>query len=346
MRLALGPPPPAVRVFSGLAEAHERFLTLSPEGWKTAYQRSPTLLAADTYAVVLGGSSVHRGSRGVSLEQEFPAIAGQWIDRSVANLGAPGLDSHDLVAITQELVELPVGEGRPEVIVVYTGHNDFGNARFHARYGSLSAGVGAYIQSALEGLQLYSQLSRLLRPVRGTARGGGENSMPIMGEEAWNRVSLHLFKNLARLVHIAKSAGLRVVLVVPVSDLFSRPSDATCDETRCPGGRYDLAMGRIAEGDGPGAAALLREARDQDRLALRAPTELGEELKALAQGDPVVSVVDAPTGLPSRADAAIVSGEMFVDPIHFSQAGHQALGELVGRRLEVLVAEDRPPIRE
>jgi len=33
---------------------------------------------------------------------------------------------------------------------------------------------------------------------------------------------------------------------------------------------------------------------------------------------------------------------MFIDPIHFSRAGHRALGELVGRHLEELAAGDMP----
>jgi len=342
MRVALGPPPPAIRVFSGLAQEHSRFLEASSEGWKTTYQRAPTLLDADTYAAVIGGSSVHRGSPGVSLEREFPAIAEQRIHRSVANLGAPGLDSHELVALTQELADLPVDEGRPEVLVVYTGHNDFGNARFHARYGSLSAGVGAHIQSALEELQLYSQLSRFLRPVRGSSRRGHDGFVASLEEETWNRVALHLFKNLARLAHIATKAEMRVVFVIPVSNLFGRPSDPTCDESRCPGGRYDLALTRLAEGDEAGAAALLREARDQDRLALRAPAKVGEELRALAEGEPWVSVVDAEADLPSSA--GIVSEKMFIDPIHFSRAGHRALGELLGRHLEGLEVGATPAL--
>ena len=117
LRFMLGPPPPAVRVFSALGQKHPQFLEEGPSGWVTTYQRVPTVLRSDTYAVVVGGSSVHRGGPGVVTDREFPAIAGRGLGRPVLNLGAPGLDSHDLLSLVEELIDLPVGSGRPEVIV-------------------------------------------------------------------------------------------------------------------------------------------------------------------------------------------------------------------------------------
>jgi lysophospholipase L1-like esterase len=323
-------------VFSGLAQQHPSFLVHGERGYRTTYQRPPTPLQPGTYAAVLGGSSVHRGSPGVPLDREFPAIATSVSKRTVTNLGAPGLDSFDLVAITKELAALPEGQGKPQVIVVYTGHNDFGNARFHARYGTVAAGLSIRLQAALEHLQLYAQLSLLLRPVQGVTKRStpeAEAGLAALSDSAWDTVARHLAQNLAQIAFIAKSADMRVVFIVPVSDLLVRPSDSICDDTRCPQGLYDRGAHLLEQGDPTGAAKWFREARDADRLALRAPTATAEAMKRLATDDPWVSVVDATQGLPRHRGADVVASGMFTDPIHLSLAGHKALGQLLGEHL-------------
>ena len=258
----------------------------------------------------------------------------------MGDLGAPGLDSFDLVRITEELAKVPVAEGRPQVLVVYAGHNDLGNTRFHRRYGTPATAAGAHLQGFLENFQVYQQLSRLLRPAR-NARGPGRGEPerpPALSDEAWEKTLAHFEENLTRLVEVAEGVGQRIVFVIPVSNTLTPPADPTCDKTRCPRERYEEGMALVGK-DPLAAAELLREARDADRVALRSPKEIGVAMKALATAHPGVSVIDAAATLPRAPGVDVVSREMFSDPIHLSATGHEALGRLVGGQLQDLSAE-------
>ena len=95
------------------------------------YQQTPAaVLKPNTKQIaIFGGSSVHGGSIGVSSSNEFAGILNKRLPIQVNNFGAPSLDSHDILRISKELIEFSSTGW-----VLYTGHNDFGNAFFLQRY--------------------------------------------------------------------------------------------------------------------------------------------------------------------------------------------------------------------
>ena len=173
LRGLLGPPPPPVRVYRALGE-HERYFQISADGATVSalYDAEAGIPdfpvdAGGQRVVVMGGSSVHGGSPGVEDAWEFPGRLEVLTGAETLNLGQPGLDSFDLVRMLDELLAAAV---RIDVLVVYAGHNDFGNTLFENRYGTLRAGLSARALSVLGRLQLFSQLSRLLQPISGSTR--------------------------------------------------------------------------------------------------------------------------------------------------------------------------------
>ena len=122
-----GPPPPAVQVHSRI-EFLEKYLVPDRTVFVPIYQQTPVaLLKPNTKQIaIFGGSSVHGGSIGVSSSNEFAGILNKRLPIQVNNFGAPSLDSHDILRISKELIEFSSAGW-----VLYTGHNDFGNAFFY-----------------------------------------------------------------------------------------------------------------------------------------------------------------------------------------------------------------------
>jgi len=322
LRLALGPPPPPVRVYKALGE-HDVWLEPRGDGLWPAYQTDARRIPQATVVVVLGGSSVHGGTPGLQRGGEFAAVAGRQLGIPVANLGSPGLDSHDLVEVLTDLLAHREAVPDLETVVVYAGHNDFGNARFQHRYGTVSAGLAAHLQSALGHFQLYTQLSLAVRPVVGDVRRiGGVDDFEPLSPTAWQTTLRHLDQNLARMVHLTQRADLDLVLMAPMSDLSMPPVDSTCGPSRCPSRDYAAGMESLD-------LALLQRARDTDLLGLRSPTAVGEMMVAVAINSDDVEAICVEDRVPQDRVLPVPLPVLFHDPIHPSAVGHQALGELL-----------------
>ncbi len=343
LRVALGPLPPAVRVYRALGE-RERYLVPEGPGLTAAHQDDPVLLrTGELQVVALGGSSVHGGSPGVRRGGEFPGIAARHLRRPVANLGSPGLDSFDHVEILRELAQLPAGE-RPQLVLLYAGHNDFGNARFQARYGSRAAGLAAHAQSALEQVAVYVHLRRLLRPPEGRARERGVPlDLPPLTEPQWEAAGRDLVRNLDQMALITADMGARLLVLTPVSDLLRRPVDLPCADPPCAAARFDAALA-LRTIDPAAAAAGLRSARDADRVGLRAPSSAQAAMLALPQRWPHVAAVDLEARLPAAPDAPVPTPALFDDGLHFTAWGHQQVGAIAAEAARPLLPQaPRPP---
>ena len=335
MRAALGPPPPPVVVYAGL-QPHEQDFIEQDGMVSAAFQQidpqPPFPAQTDApRAAVLGGSSVHETSAGVTAEGQFPAKLAELTGIDVLNLGNPALDSHDLVRITADLRAFSM-----DAIVVYTGHNDMGNAWFHSRYGDLSAGLAARTQAGLEQLQLYSQLSRLLSPIAHSEATGANThrSPPLNATQRWAAVR-YLESNLRRIVWLAAQADIPVLLVTPVSTLLRPPVSQHCSDGPC-------AMKIWSQGMRKQDVSMLREARDRDEAPLRAPGIVTEAVRRVAAETSAV-LVDAEAGLPRENRLDTPADHLFHDHIHFTQAGHDAMAAVIAPSLRAVLSEQRLP---
>ncbi len=277
---------------------------------------------------VLGGSSVHEGHIGVGEEREFTQQLASQLGVTGLNLGSPGLDSHDLVEIVEELrgVELAA-------LVIYAGHNDLGNVAMGRRYHGRAAAVSLLVQAGLERLQLF----RLLRKGRPDKAKPKERGPPEPLSAADRAGAVRAFAgNLERIVELTAQRQRPLVLVVPASQLALEPEPQPCASPDCPLELYERAMALRGE-DPEGAAALLRRARDLDGLALRASSDLQDSVRRLARDHDGVQLVDAPAELPREPGLAVPASELFSDPLHFSEAGHRAMAEAIAPTLAPLL---------
>ncbi len=331
MRLVLGPPPPPVAVFQVKGEV-ETYLALTEQTARPTYQLQeeiPALSRTAGGAAVLGGSSVHVGGGEVETPDEFASLLQQRLGVPFHNLGAPGLDSFDLVSIVEELSAV-----RLDLIVAYTGHNDLGNTMFQQRYGGAVGSWSVRMLPILEHLQLFSQLRRALRPPEGTTHpeqpGLIRRDRSLRLTAAQQAAAVRFFTaKLGRIVWTCQRRGVPLILVVPASDLLSPPARDPC-EPGLPCAKALWQRGVLATNEGRYAEglALLQEARDRDPVTIRASSAIERAVRSFSD-EPGVTVIDAAAELPRMGEGLVPHRRLFEDAIHLSVVGHMALADLL-----------------
>jgi len=329
LRWATGPPPPPTEVHqvsppggSYLRESSGEVSALfQPRRTRQAF---PVQASAPRFAV-LGGSSVFEGGLGVGPQREFPKLLAQRSAFEGVNLGAPGLDSFDLLRICEELLQWSF-----QAVVVYAGHNDLGNAFFQKRY--QGAGV-RNTRGLLERLRLYTALRARLAPDR--LEGPGTD---LLTPQRRSKVREQLRANLQGIADLTRSHGVPLVLVVPVSRLTWRPQSQPCQSPDCPDQIFDRAM-ELQGRDPKAAGELLRRARDLDAMALRADSQVQQLVRDVAADEGAI-LADAAALLPRDPQLDVPRDGLFTDFLHFSPDGHQAMAALISPLLEDLAREE------
>jgi lysophospholipase L1-like esterase len=335
LRWGLGPPPPPVRVFR-IPAADQGYVVVDADGRGTLpYQRRPaqppfSRLAAAPRFAVLGESSVHEGTAGLRGGGEFPDLLAASTGFEVLNLGAPGLDSHQITDIAAEILEWDLTG-----LVLYAGHNDLGNTWFMERYASVHRSSEVRALALLEQSQVYCQLRRMIDPARLRGAGGQSGRRPSLeldpglSEERREISRRHFETNLRRIAFHARRAGVPLVMVTPVSNLFLAPTPGCPAEGDCAADLFEAGTARMRGGADPeGAAALLERARRADPTPVRAPSEFTETVRRVAAEEGAL-LVDAEADLPRYPGMNAPGNTLFQDQMHLTREGHQQMATLL-----------------
>ena len=297
------PPPPTSDPFLSLRSTEPLFVLepgaerfAIPEHRRTHFRpesfsaRKP---AGEYRIFCVGGSTVQ--GRPFAIETSFTS----WLELhlraaepgrrwDVINCGGISYASYRLVPIVREVLA-----HSPDLLVIYTGHNEFLEDR---SYGHLkpSQGAGARAILWLAQLRVCSFLRTGYRQLTHPDSAKSIPDGPVLSTEvealldyqggleyyhrdpAWRRdVIRHFRYNLERMVELARAAGVPVVVVNPVSNLRDSPpfksahrGDLTSDE------REELnaawVVSRRTAGDNPSGAlaALLDAVRLDDQHAM------------------------------------------------------------------------------
>lgn len=324
-RLALGPPPPPVPVFTAVAE-QDRYFEVKDGLVRPTYQFQnpipPFAATSDEPRVAfLGGSSVHGGVRTLPTDKEFPALVQRLTGIETINLANPALDSHDTVRIVEELIALDF-----DALVIYDGHNDFGNIYFNQRYVG-AASVRARAEEVLGHLRMFHTLRDTLRPPAAASRRVDDATGTVTTQQ--RELALAGFEaNLRRVAWIAREHGLDVIVGTPVSCLAIAPDGPTCVEEPCATDLWRQAQGARTSGADPAQVAELYEhARDVDPIPLRAPRAAIQVVRRVAREEEL-SLVDVVTDFPRDAGAGIPDCGYLADNVHFSESGHRVMAAI------------------
>ncbi len=330
----MGPPPPPVRVFGALKDYDQYLAQRGAFIAANFVQNDAPTIPVETKTprcAVLGGSSVHEGSPSVPTGAEFPALIGDAVGFPVVNLGAPGLDSFDMVRIVEDMVQW-----KWSCIVLYGPHNDFGNAFFQSRFGTPLGALGARALAAMEHFQLFTQVARLVNASGGTRLTGTIHSGPVgLDDERVERILRYLEQNHRRMAWLAEQNGIKTIIVSPVGHTLNQPGDP-CTNPGCARALYQEAIA-VADWNPQRAAQLFREARDADRIGLRAPTAATAALHQVATETGSIWV-DAEKIVPQHQLVPLPSPLLFTDGVHFTAAGHRAMAEAITPAVRQAVA--------
>lgn len=312
-RAVLGPPAPPRMEVPGMAGMHA--LHVADGVLQVPFQANnplpPVAVQAErTRIVFLGGSSVHAVPPPIGLE-EWPHLTADRLGVEAVNLGAPAMDSRDVAALAAQLDLI-----EHDVVVVYTGHNELGNAWF------LQNHAGARQHRVLEHSWLYSWLRHATLPALPMRRP--EDPLPPAltdGERA--AVLDHFERNLERVVWQCGRNDATVVLSTVASNLLIEPTD-TCTGPACPRTLWAQAL----RAPSPERERLLRQARDADPMSIRAPGEINERIRAVAERTDA-QLMDLEALLPRAPDADVPAQDLFRDTLHFSDQGMYVVADTV-----------------
>jgi lysophospholipase L1-like esterase len=189
----------------------------------------------------LGGSTVQ--GRPFAIETAFST----WLEISlqaaeptrtweVVNCGGVSYASYRLVPILEEVLQY-----EPDLIILYTGHNEFLEDRTYAHIKHLPTAVAWPLEKAAQ-TRSFVLLNQACRRLRGDATGDPPRGRPILESEVdamlehegglgqyrrdpeWRQDTIEHFRyNLRRMVTLAREAGVPILLVNPVSNLRDCP---------------------------------------------------------------------------------------------------------------------------
>lgn len=198
--------------------------------------------ADDEYRVFcLGGSTVQ--GRPYAVETAFSTwleISLRTADSSrrwkVINCGGVSYASYRLTPILQEVLGY-----RPDLIVIYTGHNEFLESRTFDHIRDRGELVNASL-AAVSRLHTFNLMRGGFARLRGASPSDPNEGRPILPaevealldyrggleeyhrDETWRRNVIRQFRyNLHRMVRLARDAGVDVILANPVSNIGDMP---------------------------------------------------------------------------------------------------------------------------
>src|SRR5262245_47688364 len=252
--------------------------------------------------MVYGGSSAFGHPYGESrtlssyLQQELDALRPRtWF---VHRLALPCKDSYYVLHCVERSIAAAA------VLVIYTGHNEFGGYQVRHPLAALFVREHPWLLDVRDALAHTRTYSLLSPPVPSPVQDAIDAPDPDWDFEATRRIALATARrDLTETLDLARREGVPVILVTVASNLSEFPF---------PRARWDEVLERVrastsplrwlAEyargieleraGDRAGSLEAFRRSRDAVAPALRAPTAFDEALRALARARPEVHLVD------------------------------------------------------
>ncbi len=262
----------------------------------------------------------------------------------LTNAGAAGFGSNRIRSLMDEVL----GHS-PDVVVLYTGHNEFMEARHSSQTLDVRRGGLRQLRGTLEGTGTWQLLQGILGGPPDHHKGPGSPTGPLdPGEEP---LLLARFRdNLEHMGRAAKASGAAVLWILPASNLSSPPlaslpppepelrGPALAGE---PGARAAYAASApdvaeawfwtgqvaLARGDRGTALSALRRARDLDQDVVRAKTAHRQILAEVA-ANLGIRTVDAEEALLARTGERYLKGGLTFDAMHLTAEGYRIVAEI------------------
>lgn len=363
-------------VFSELSEMYPGMLFLNPEITHKYFVNldSPpgTILDGfyrekkpNTYRIFVLGESSAAGWP-YAANASFPRYIRRKLHKlyinhhvEVINLGVSAISSYTILDFAKAAAEY-----EPDLVLVYTGHNEY--------YGALGAGstqsLGAnrWFVNTMLALQDYKIVQLLQNSIKGIwsaaasigddgkattnetlmARMIGENLIEY-GSSVYKNGNEQFRGNLEDIVEIFNEKNIPVILSTVASNLKDLPPfiPGEVSDENSAGGIYTRAKEALAKGETAKAYELFSRARDLDPLRFRASSDMNDIIRETARKFNL-PLVDTEKELNFIAVDGITGADLMTDHLHPNIKGYSFIGELFFEKMKehnVLPGKEIPP---
>ena len=262
----------------------------------------------------------------------------------VVNCSMTAINSYTLRDLTPGILH-----EKPDVILIYAGHNEY--------YGALGVGSLESLGNsrALINFVIYLEQFKTFQLLRNVIRGAmrmfsGNNQAPtgtLMSRMAQDqyiglnssiyREGIEQFKgNMHDIMEMAHENHVPVILGTLACNLRDQHPFVSVEEPGLPqaGIVFEQARQSIAKGDWHNADSLFRFAKDLDALRFRAPTEINSVIKNLAK-EFHSPLVDIDSAFENASPGHIVGNNLMTDHLHPTLQGYQLIGNLFYREMDI-----------
>ena len=253
----------------------------------------------------------------------------------VVNIGMSAISSYTILDLMPSIIEK-----KPDLILIYTGHNEYYGA---LGVGSMqSAGSSGFVVRTLLWLNKFKTIE-LIKNITASLTGIFKSSntqseatlMAQMAREKLIEYNSDLFEkgigqfenNLDDILADAKNAGIPVILGALVSNYKDQPPFNPAEGDSYPAGDkiFSQAQSYLKGGNIWKADSLFRYAKDLDALRFRAPEEFNYIIKKLSVKYNF-SYVPVDSLMNSVSKEGIVGNDLMTDHLHPNVSGYQFIG--------------------
>jgi len=254
----------------------------------------------------------------------------------VVNTAMTAINSYTLLDIFPGILEQ-----KPDLVIIYTGHNEY--------YGALGIGSMESLGSSrfliktslyLNRFKIYVLIKDLLKLAAGLISHSETQSGTLMSRMAKEQSiyfrsdqyhsGIEQFReNLSEMLSLAKDKNIPVILSTLVSNLKDQQPFISQGKDNLPGAKevYSRAAAALKSGDTKYADSLFRYARDLDLLRFRAPGDINKIIISLAEkyNYPVANIEESFDAL---SPDNITGDYLICDHLHPNLSGYKFMGRL------------------
>ena len=341
-------------VFTKISKEYPDMLFLNPEITKKYFTTkiAPSVIpdgfkevkTVNTFRVFVFGESsaagwpyVPNASFPRQLKRRLELLYPGW-NIEVINLGISAICTYTLKDFMPAVLEQ-----KPDLILFYTGHNEY--------YGALGVGsaesLGRYklfvdLEMSLEKLKTFQLLQNTIKWGMGLfgsdkseteknqnetlmSRMIGDNLIPL-NSDVYKKGIEQFKSNMAEMLEQAKKANVPVILGTLTCNLKDHHPFNSVNENGLPPADkiFEKAKSMLAAGNKEEAVKMFYQAKDLDALRFRAPTDINKEIYSLGQkfGFPVA---DIDAVMNQNSPDNITGASLMVDHLHPNITGYKII---------------------
>jgi lysophospholipase L1-like esterase len=281
---------------------------------------------------VLGGSSTQGFPYNFNRNTSFPALLGQRLDKlypnrtiEVINLGASAINSYTLLDILPSVLAQS-----PDLILIYTGHNEY--------YGALGPGSSKSINSFLAGTMLYLRDYRTVQLIeniiinlrkQGQKDNGslmqkmiGESSIAL-GSDTYQKGLVQFENNLSSILQKINEANVPAMIGSLSSNIGNQPpfNSSQKEDGMTANDYFELGKKLMLSNDSIAAKSHFIQAKELDGLRFRAPEEINKIIRNKSK-EFGVPLVDIDSIFSENSPMNITGESLMCDHLHPNMAGY------------------------